>query len=157
MSSHLPAPAPLWRKLAAAVYDFLLLLALTMAYGACVTAIAHAFTPVEANYAPMINNPIAKTFVVLGWFALWGGFYAFFWRRHQQTLGMRAWRLRIYWSGSPAAAPWTLLMIRLLVANISWLCCGLGYLWCLVDSSGRSWHDIASNTWFGYKPSKMPD
>jgi uncharacterized RDD family membrane protein YckC len=105
----------------------------------------------------MIQSPLAKAGVLLGWIGIWAGFYAFFWRRHQQTLGMRAWQLRIYWSGSDAKLPWKQLIIRLLVAVVSWLCCGMGYLWCLVDPSGRSWHDIASNTCFGYKSSKMPD
>ena len=37
-------------------------------------------------------------------------------------------------------------LIRLAVAQLSWLCGGLGFLWQLWDGESRSWHDIASGT-----------
>ena len=37
-------------------------------------------------------------------------------------------------------------LIRLAVAQASWLCAGLGFFWQLWDRQARTWHDIASGT-----------
>ena len=38
------------------------------------------------------------------------------------------------------------LIIRYFVAYLSFLLCGLGYLWILMDRKNRTWHEIASGT-----------
>lgn len=67
------------------------------------------------------------------------------WRRGGQTLGMRAWRLRLVTTegGVPS---WRALTVRYAVAFASWGACGLGFLWSLFDGERRTWHDIASRT-----------
>jgi len=72
-------------------------------------------------------------------------FYQFFWLRGGQTLGMTAWRLRLVKKdGSKLRLRDTAL--RWLLAGLSLLLFGLGYLWCIVDREKRTLHDIYGNT-----------
>ena len=75
-----------WRRLAAIIYDSLLILALSMAYGGVALAI---------NYFLLGNNEpfVSGMAFQLGWLIVLLGFFCFFWIKAGQTLGMRAWRL----------------------------------------------------------------
>ena len=54
--STFPTSAPLWRRFAALVYDTFLLGAISMAYGAVVTAIGAAFGAEQTqDYSPMFE------------------------------------------------------------------------------------------------------
>jgi uncharacterized RDD family membrane protein YckC len=77
-------PAPAWRRLAAAVYDGLLLIAVIM-----VAALAEALARNLIGYARNWS-------LLRAWLFLWGlGFFGWFWTHGGQTPGMRAWRLRV--------------------------------------------------------------
>lgn len=78
-------PAPPWRRLAAAVYDGLLLLALWM-----VAALLDVVVRDQWLGLPREVRWLQAYFFVVG-LAFFGGF----WVRGGQTLGMRAWRLRV--------------------------------------------------------------
>jgi uncharacterized RDD family membrane protein YckC len=72
-------------------------------------------------------------------------FFSWFWLHGGQTLGMRAWRLRVV---SRDGAP---LRARQALARFGWalpslLCFGLGLLWVLVDKERLAWHDRLSGT-----------
>ncbi len=73
------------------------------------------------------------------------GFHIWFWTHGGQTLGMRAWRLRVIRDdGLPLAfkeALW-----RYLAAVVSVLPLGLGFLWGLLDPEKLTWHDRWSKT-----------
>ena len=63
-------------------------------------------------------------------------FFSAFWTKSGQTLGMRAWRVKL------EPLPGKRLTVarcalRCLGALLSAACLGLGYLWCLVDRRGR--------------------
>ncbi len=58
---------------------------------------------------------------------------------------MKTWKFKITrLDGS--SMDWLDALIRFVVAIISWLPFGLGYLWSLFDKQKRTWHDIASKT-----------
>ncbi len=73
------------------------------------------------------------------------GFFAYFWVRRGQTLGMLAWRLEVR---SEDGSPLTLTQatLRFCGALASFATLGLGYLWILVDRKGRSWSDLLSGS-----------
>lgn len=125
-------PAGLWRRLAAIVYDSLLVLALWFLVGFIGVGIVGG----EANEHWLF------------WLAVWSVpvvFYAFFWRRSGQTLGMMAWRLRVQTKdGYPLNLRQTLL--RLLGGLLSWIPPFLGLLWVVFDLEKRSWSDLLSGT-----------
>ncbi len=128
------APLPhcgLLRRLAAILYDSLLLVALLFITSAIHLAISGAGE--DASTAPDL---IRSIFVVLSAF----GFFAWFWLHGGQTLGMRAWRIRLQSRGGGPITPWQALL-RFLVAIVSWLAFGLGFLWSLFDKEKLTWHD----------------
>lgn len=127
-------PAGLTRRLLAVLYDLLLLTGLWM----IATAVLLPFTHGEAVAA---GDLIYRLYLV----AIAFGFFGIFWTRDGQTLGMKAWRLRLQQpDGRPVT--WRQAAIRFLVAGISAAALGLGFAWQLIDRQRRSWHDIASGT-----------
>lgn len=72
-------------------------------------------------------------------------FYAYFWCKLGQSLGMQAWRLRVD-SQEGGRISMKQASIRFAGAWVSFLCFGLGYFWILFDKEKRAWHDIWSGT-----------
>jgi uncharacterized RDD family membrane protein YckC len=135
-------PAGLCRRLAAICYDCLLLIAVEMIAGALWLPV-FGDRPVEIH--PLYH--LYQAFLLLIAFA----FLAGFWLNGGQTLGMRAWRLRLL--GSDGRPP-TLRQaaVRFCAAGLSWLAGGSGFLWSLIDPHRRTWHDLASDTVVVHEP-----
>lgn len=118
----------------AVVYDALLLLAVLF----LAAAIALPFNGGRAYAAGQYYFPLyllGVAFTFYGWFWVHGG----------QTLGMRAWKIRVF-SADGGAIGWRLAGIRFASALLSWSCLGLGFLWCIFDQRGWCWHDYLSRT-----------
>jgi uncharacterized RDD family membrane protein YckC len=132
---EIPArPAQLWRRLAALLYDSLLLLGIWF----IATALLLPFTGGEAIRS---NNPLLSTYLLFISFF----FYGWFWMHGGQTLGMRAWRLQIRNLRS-GPINWWQVLLRFMLAIPSGFFFGLGYLWMLVDKRRLTWHDRYSET-----------
>jgi uncharacterized RDD family membrane protein YckC len=112
-------------------YDFLLLLSVLL----IATALALLATKGTLHY----HNPFFRTFLFLICFS----FYSWFWLHGGQTLGMRAWRLRLQQIDGQPITIWQALL-RFMVAIPSLALAGLGLLWILVDKDKLAWHDRIS-------------
>lgn len=124
----------LLRRLAAIIYDALLLAAVLF----IASAVALALTggePVKPG------NPFMMTY----FFGVSFLFFAWFWTHGGQTLGMRAWRIRVQQRDGAPITLWQALL-RFLVAFASWAALGLGFLWSLIDQEKMTWHDRYSMT-----------
>ncbi len=132
-------PAPLWRRLAAASYDLLVLIAVWMLIAALVLAAFHG--EVDVARQPPLYHAVLQGALLCAT-AL---YFAVSWSRGGQTIGMRAWRVRVV-GADGRSPPFTRALARFVVAIASTLALGLGFAWCLVDRRGRAWHDIASAT-----------
>lgn len=136
----------LLRRLAAMFYDFVLVLALSLAATAVIVAIRVAIDGAEAvragGRALQGGYSVAVLVTVLVVQLL---FFAYFWSRNGQTLGMQAWRIRVD-SADNRAISFKTACLRWCLAWVSAAPAGLGYLWSLVDRNNRTWHDIWSNT-----------
>ncbi len=131
----------LLRRLAAMLYDALLVLALV------VVAFTLVYLPLAMGFGleNLQEHPVFRTFMTLWMLFVGVGFHIWFWTHGGQTLGMRAWRLRLFSEeGGPVSLKQAL--VRYGVAILSWLVLGLGFLWILFDPQKRAWHDIASHT-----------
>ncbi len=135
----------LLRRLAAMIYDSLIVVALILAYGAIALAVevnllGHA--PAEGERARLSSWWLVGVPMVVAAFNVW------FWHRAGQTVGMRAWRLQVVPEHSTTLEQPTLKQatIRYAVSLISLFAAGLGYLWALVDKHGKTLHDHASHT-----------
>jgi len=82
--------------------------------------------------ADLIQASFTYKLVIQLWVGIWVvGFFLWFWRRGGQTLGMRAWRLRIY-STIDEPMTWSRLFIRL-ISSLG----GLGTLLVLIDFKNK--------------------
>lgn len=119
------------RRLAAMVYDGLLLVAIWMVAAALVVI------PLETEVNT--GNPLFQLYLlVVAWV-----YFAVCWRGGK-TLGMKAWRIRIEGPESPIS--WARSLVRFAVALASLLVFGLGFFWSLFHPRRATWHDLASGT-----------
>ncbi len=152
------SPCPLWRRLAALVYDLLAVLAIVMVVGLlCQFATSgKLITTGTQVLIPWWYRPLQGLVV--------GAYFISSWRHGGQTLGMRPWRIRLTRSdgGVPswpqavirvlvAAAPLLLLMLNpllgmratLWIALLAWI----GWLApALFDPRRRALHDVLAGT-----------
>lgn len=132
--------AGLWRRIAAACYDLLLLAGILMVTG-FVVIIARGGAAVPTGH------PLFRIFV----FAQVAVFFVAFWSLGGQTLGMRAWDLRVVTQSDGPLVP-ARAALRFAAALLSVAALGLGFLWMLVDPDGRAWHDRLSGTRIVHSP-----
>jgi uncharacterized RDD family membrane protein YckC len=126
--------AGLFLVLAAVVYDALITLAVLF---------AAASVAVAVNAGDAI--PAGSVWFELYLLAAAAPYFAWCWTHGGQTLGMRAWRLRIQRrdGGTPR---WGEALLRYAGALLSWAALGLGFLWIGIDRERMSWHDRLSAT-----------
>ena len=135
-----PLPVSLLRRLAAAIYDGIMLI--------CLIFIAWQPVPLipDDNWPQWLSQGLRLSYL----FAVSFSFYGWFWTHGGQTIGMRAWKVRLIsmrGSGDLSQNPlWSQAFIRFLVAIFSWALFGLGFLWALTNRRRLCWHDIASKT-----------
>lgn len=130
-------PAGVMLRFTAMIYDLLLLMALWFIIAAIFMTLRTALGgDPQAPGGPILTSLL---FIASFWF------YSFFWRRGGQTLGMRAWRLRlINTTGKPLSL--TQCLLRFMCAIPSLALFGLGYFWLWFDKDKQTWHDKFSET-----------
>lgn len=132
-------PAPLHLRLSALAYDLFPLAALWMATAGLVLFAVHG--DVDVAHPPAGYRLTLQ----LALFAVSAGYFVLSWTRGGQTIGMRAWRIRIV-AADGGALPWPRALLRFGVALLSLAAFGLGFLWCLVDGERRAWHDLVARS-----------
>ena len=124
----------LLRRLAALLYDTLLLFAVLFA--ATVPALmVTGGEAVRPNHPAFTAWLLAVSYLYFGWC----------WTRSGQTLGMRAWRMRVRTrEGAPLG--WGRSLLRFAAAMVSIGSAGIGLLWVAFDRERLSLHDRLSAT-----------
>lgn len=125
----------LLRRLGAVCYDSLLLAAVLFAAGLPLPLIPEAIRSGPWGRYAIFAYMVLVSFLFFGWFWTHGG----------QTLGMRAWRIRVA-TDAGADLTWRMALRRFAWAAFSWAVAGAGFLWSLVDPQRRTWHDRFSGT-----------
>ena len=142
MTGH-PA-AGLGRRLAALLYDGFLVVAIWFALG----YLMQLFVGPDTNQlveGRVQTDPVLDAILFILMVGSAFAFYAWFWTRSGQTLGMIAWRIRVESArGGLITLPQALL--RWLLAWPSFFMLGLGYLWLYLDPRGETLHDRLSGT-----------
>lgn len=136
------APPPLLRRLAAMLYDTLLVIPFIGVTIAAASAVEMWLlgTGSGADYHQMHPQLVQALSI-----ACVAVFFTAFWRKGGQTLGMQAWRIKLV--DAQGEIPGTgRCLLRCLAALVSLAPAGLGYWWCLVDRRKRYWHDYLSGT-----------
>ena len=128
--SHPASSRPgLLRRLAAMLYDTLLVFALLM-------LVTLPFALLGLGQTPLHQSALVITIFL---------FFSKFWRHGGQTLGMKSWHIRIV-SNNGQAISYSQCLLRLIAATLSFLCLGLGHLWMLIDKDKLTWPDRFSET-----------
>lgn len=136
--------AGLARRLAALLYDGFLVAAIWFAIGYVMQLIVGPDTN-QLVEGRVQTDPVLDAILFVLMVSSAFAFYAWFWTRSGQTLGMIAWRIRTESAqGGLIALPQALL--RWLLAWPSFFMLGLGYLWLYLDASGDAMHDRLSGT-----------
>jgi len=127
-------PASLFRRLAAFSYDLLLLAALIF-----------CFTLIVLVVRGGREIPPGSVWFDACLIAIAAVFFAGFWTHGGQTLGMRAWRIRVI-ADDGAGVDWPRALLRFAAAVVAALPAGLGLWWSVFDVRGRGWHDLWTQT-----------
>jgi len=124
-------PASLWRRIGALLYDSLILVAIWFLATALVMLVSRGhFNPASLPFQLYL-------FLVSFWFFGW------FWTHGGQTLGMRAWKIRVSQT-SGKAINWSQAAQRF---GIAVLLGGLGMIWCLFTDNKQALYDKLAKTY----------
>lgn len=128
------SPAGVFLRLAAMSYDWLLLASLLFMLTLTLIVLrgGAAIAPGTWWYSASL---VSASFLFYGWFWTHGG----------QTLGLRAWRLRVVRADGRSMS-WPDAARRFLAAATLLTPPGLGLAWLLIDRRRACWHDLLSNT-----------
>lgn len=129
-----PRAAGLARRLAALTYDGVILLGLTFFLTLVLVLVrgGRAIPPGSWWFGLLLMGA--------GF-----GFFGWSWTHGGQTLGARAWRLRVETAGGERLG-WKEAALRYLAAWLLLFPPGLGLLWSHWDRGGLAWHDRLSGT-----------
>jgi uncharacterized RDD family membrane protein YckC len=137
--------APLWRRIAAMLYDSFLVFAIWIVVGFIVLYAlgvnsAQNSSGELAQLTPLQNNILFASMLLSAFL-----FFGFFWTHSGQTLGMQAWRIKVQ-NLDGSAISWRQALIRYCTAPFSLLALGLGYLCMLIDPLKRTVPDRVSGS-----------
>ncbi len=160
-------PAGSIRRIFALIYDSLLILA----------AIFVAFQPIPLLEDFIQEFPLTQVLTSIYLMAIWFLFLGWFWTHGGQTVGMKAWRIKLLRKDG-AEITWidatyrfilsngTFILILMLVglevisARLGLILGGtifcLSFLWAVIDQQGRAGHDALSRTQLIVLPSTKP-
>jgi len=136
VSAALSARAPaIARRLASALYDLLLTVALAI-------FVTFPFLAVFGDSTQGWRRHALQAWVLVAI----GAYYVWFWTRGGQTLPMKTWRIRLVRAegGGPVHAGRAL--HRYALALLGTLAVGLGFAWALVDRDRQFLHDRLAGT-----------
>jgi uncharacterized RDD family membrane protein YckC len=124
----------MWRRLAALGYDLLLVTALVFCFTLVVLAVRlGAAVPPGSWWFPLSVVGVAMAY------------FCGFWVHGGQTVGMRAWRIRVVCDDGSSLG-WLRAAARFAAALVAALPAGLGLWWGLFDDNLRGWHDRWTQT-----------
>ncbi|WP_395374355.1 RDD family protein [Marinicella sp. W31] len=122
-----------WRQLAAFIYDIFPVLGILLVTSLIIILVRKG-AEIEPNTLWFQLLLLTEIFM----------YYIYSWKNGGQTLGMRAWKIKI--EPNHENNSWLQLIARFLAGALSTVCLGLGIWWQYIDSKNRSWMDLASQS-----------
>ena len=140
MTTEILQRAGFFRRLAAIIYDSLIAVAVGLLAALIITGILTALLENGVlskqgyeHVSVLIQSSFYYTLVIQVWVTLWIiAFFLWFWKNGGQTLGMRAWRLRIYSLQEGDTIGYGRLLLRL-ISSLG----GIGTLLVLLDFKNK--------------------
>jgi uncharacterized RDD family membrane protein YckC len=136
VSAASPPRAPaIARRLASALYDLLLTVALAI-------FVTFPFLALFGDATQGWRRHALQAWVLVAV----GAYYVWFWTRGGQTLAMKTWRIRLVRAEGGGAVHPVRAAHRYLIALLGTLAVGLGFAWALVDRDRQFLHDRLAGT-----------
>ena len=133
-SAIAPATAPFLARIAAMVYESLLVAAVLF-------VASFIIIPVVGEMNAAWQRHLFQIYITGVLFA----YFSAFWLRSGQTLAMKTWRIRLIdRNGGPITAKQAL--VRFFVALFGLLLAGIGFWWALIDRDRQFLHDRVAGT-----------
>lgn len=128
-------PATLLRRLGAVIYD-------TVLAGFSIVIVAGILS---ASFTAITGIKLPDVIMIVIYCLMAYGFFTWFWMHGGQTLGMRAWKVRVVSEGGlPLNRQQA--TSRFMWSIVSWAALGIGFLVSLVNADKLAWHDRFSGT-----------
>ncbi len=97
------------------------------------------------GYDPQHPDPLLHGLLELWLVVVTGAYFTVSWARVGQTIGMRAWKLKLV--GSDGHPPgWRTALLRFPLALLSLVLLGAGFWYAWFDPERRTWHDRVLGT-----------
>ncbi len=126
----------IWKHFAAFLYDVFPLLGVFL-MTSLIVLVVRGGVPVE-RYSPWFTALLFFEF---------SAYFIYSWKIGGQTLGMRAWKMKIFPKNNQQyTLTWKQATLRLFVGIISTALLGLGLFWKLFSKDNQSWMDIVSHS-----------
>ena len=135
----------LLRRFAAMVYDTLLIMAISILYGAVMTGINVAVKGIPET-GERVSWGVFGIVVFIGWIITIGLFFCYFWHKSGQTLGMKTWRMKIVNSDNLNCPGYAQCIIRFICAPLSLCFLGAGYWFMYTNTERQTLQDKISKT-----------
>lgn len=139
IASPVHRPAPLWRRIAALVYDVFPLIGLWMVTAfVCLFAAGRHYDPANPEWGFRLILQLVLSAVTIVYFLV-------SWVRIGQTIGMRAWKLKLLREDGEKMDV-SRALARFFLALLSLGLAGIGFWWALADAQKRTLHDRVCGT-----------
>jgi len=135
-------PASFLRRIGAIFYDSMLVVSFLFVAGMLSMKGMMLAMGLENVPAGSITAKVFFVYLVLLAYL----FFAWFWIHGGQTLGMRAWKVKLIRQDGMTIS-WGQAFLRFCYSIVSWVPLGAGYLWSLIDKDKQAWHDKASHSY----------
>lgn len=123
----------IWRQIAAFIYDIFPVLGILISTS-LIIVLLRGGKEIETSTLWLQLLLVAEIFT----------YYTYSWKRGGQTLGMRAWKIKIQSNSNRLS--WPQLTLRFISGLASFLSLGMGLWWQYIDNKKRTWMDIASQS-----------
>ena len=142
--------AALWRRLAAMIYDSIVIIAIWMVVGFVVLS---AFGIDQAQIVEndrVVMDPYYRITLFSSMLLSAYLFFAWFWTHSGQTLGMQAWKIRVQ-NPDSSAISYKQSLIRCVVAPFSLVFLGTGYFYMFFNPEKQTLPDLLSRSMVVYE------
>ena len=124
------------------IFDHLIILGISILILIIFGIMAAVFSAVGVDFLSA-TSVIAG---IIGFFAIYFVYFPYFWTKDGQTLGMRPFHLRVVMDKDGGKVTMGPAILRLIGYWIDQIIFYLGFVWVLIDSRRRGWHDLIAGT-----------